>query len=152
MQGERTTSRRQVHVLCPKKHISFCLLSVLVSWARWVNPILFHMLAFASSVVCGLLKSSIALSALRCRLNLLLISGSFLLCVYQENPVPEFLQTETHRLSWRMRPVGCWLLPISACTPATWTSDPRKSRRREVLVFLGMTVLRDTLIPFPGSK
>ena len=91
---------------------SFCLLSVLVSWTWWVDPIdllLFHMLAFASSLAHGLvLKSSSALSALRCLLYLLLISVSFLLCMYQENPVAVFLQTanENHCLSWRMRPVG----------------------------------------------
>lgn len=100
------------------------------------------------------LKSSSALSALRCLLHLLLISGSFLLCIYQENPVPMFLQTanENHHLSWRMRPVGGWLFSTPACTPAIWTSDPRKSHRREVFVFLALNVLRDTLVPFPGSK
>lgn len=44
------------------------------------------------------------------------------------------------------------ILLIPACTHAIWTSDPRKSRRREVLVFLVLNVSRDNLIPFPGSK
>lgn len=48
--------------------------------------------------------------------------------------------------------LGGWLLLTPACTHAIGTSDPRKSRRRKVIVFLVLNVSRDTLIPFPGSK
>lgn len=74
------------------------------------------MLAFTSSQAGLVLKSSSALSALRHLLHLLLVSGSFLLCVHQENLVPVFLQTanESHGLSWRMRSVG-WLALAWPC-------------------------------------
>lgn len=42
--------------------------------------------------------------------------------------------------------LGGWLFP------ATWNSDPRKSRGKEVLVLLDFNVLQDALIPFAGIK
>lgn len=73
-------------------------------------------------------------------LHFLLISVSSLLCIYQENSIPVFLQAadKNHRLSCGTRPVG-WLALV--CSPATWNSDPRKSHEREVLVLLDFNVL-----------
>jgi len=62
------------------------------------------------------LNRSSALPALKYFSHLLLISGSFLLCIYQETLVPVFLQTadENHHLSWRMGPAG-WLALVYRC-------------------------------------
>lgn len=109
-----------VRFMCsPLKSTSFCLLSVLMSWTRWINPtdlLLFHMLAFDSTLAHGLLlKSS---SALFCFEMPFAFAAHFwfLSAVHQENPVPVFLQTanETHHLPWRMRPVE-WLAFVYPC-------------------------------------
>lgn len=89
---------------------SFCLLSVLLFWLRGVKPtdlLLFHVLASAISL-------SSLFGAEEPFLHLLLISVCSLLCIYQENSIPVFLQAadKNHPLSRRTRPVGGWLLYI----------------------------------------
>lgn len=82
-------AQRTVRFVCSDLNSkSLCLLSVLLSWIRGVNPMdlfLFHVLAFAISLSCSLmLKSSSALSAFPahfCFLSAVHLSGEFYPCV-----------------------------------------------------------------------
>lgn len=89
---------------------------VLLSWLRGVNPMdlfLFHVLAFAISLSCGLmLKSSSALSAFPahfCFLSAVQLSGEFQPCVSAGS------RQKPSLVMWNKT---CWVVAVP-CSPAT---------------------------------